>query len=389
MNRTVTIRLSRCIGPKPIELPAMTGASVQSSSVERSRKSDGLDIPHGTVESSQESSRRHSLLSRTEEVIAARMQLPVCKMEQEIVEAIMENDAVIVCGETGSGKSTQIPQFLYEAGFTSTSQTQTEREGESSKRGQGRVQMIGVTQPRRVAAVSTARRVGFEMGCPLVGDDAEEMGEETKGVKTNKGLINKSKKHEMNENRGLVGYQIRHDASTLRRGKTGIKFMTDGVLLREVSQDLLLRQYNVVILDEAHERSVNTDILLGLLTRSVQARRTRSDAENTKWASLSEIEKETFTPPIAPLKLVIMSATLRVQDFLNDQLFPQRKPPVINVEARQFPVTEHFSRRTELRHYLKEAQKKLFKFTHKITSWRCVGLLDRKKGDYVLCEEIA
>ena len=159
-------------------------------------------------------SSKHTTVLRDDAIQMSRMQLPVCGMEQEIVEAITENDVVILCGETGSGKSTQVPQFLYEAGYT--------------KHGR-----IGITQPRRVAAVSTANRVAVEMG-----------------------PIGKQ-----------VGYQIRHE-SKVNEG-TVIKFMTDGVLLREVAADLLLTQYSVIIIDEDHERNVNTDVLLGMLSRSL------------------------------------------------------------------------------------------------------------------------
>ena len=204
-------------------------------------------------------------LNRDPKIQASRLNLPVCGMEQEIVEAITLNDVVILCGETGSGKSTQVPQFLFEAGY-----------GESG--------MIGITQPRRVAATSTAERVGVEMGEPI-----------NSGAHGNKGsaqnvLKKKQKKNKNNENNGngvedvaalnepavdesesvkqggLVGYQIRFDASTVGE-KTMIKFMTDGILLREVTSDLLLRQYSVILLDEAHERNVNTDILLGMISR--------------------------------------------------------------------------------------------------------------------------
>ena len=204
-------------------------------------------------------------LNRDPKIQASRLNLPVCGMEQEIVEAITLNDVVILCGETGSGKSTQVPQFLFEAGY-----------GESG--------MIGITQPRRVAATSTAERVGVEMGEPI-----------NSGAHGNKGsaqnvLKKKQKKNKNNKSNGngvedeaalnepavaesesikqggLVGYQIRFDASTVGE-KTMIKFMTDGILLREVTSDLLLRQYSVILLDEAHERNVNTDILLGMISR--------------------------------------------------------------------------------------------------------------------------
>lgn len=160
-------------------------------------------------------------VARPVELQAARMQLPVCRMEQEITEAIHDNDTVILCGETGSGKSTQVPQFMYEAGYASHG-------------------LIGVTQPRRVAAVGTAERVAVELGTVC-----------------GKG--------------GAVAYQIRYDASGVGE-KTRVKFMTDGILLQEISSDLLLRKYSVVLLDEAHERNLNTDVLLGMLSRSIPLR---------------------------------------------------------------------------------------------------------------------
>ena len=244
----------------------------------------------------------------------ARLALPVCGMEQEVVEAILQHDTVIVCGETGSGKSTQVPQFCYENGFA--------REG----------LLIGVTQPRRVAAVTTADRVSFEMG---------------------DGTRPPSSR--------LVGYQIRHDNST--GASTAIKFMTDGILLQELEQDLLLRRYSVVLIDEAHERGVNSDVLLGLLSRAVPLRRQRHEQESALYARLSPEERTQFLPPLPPLKLVIMSATLRVEDFGSPRLFPGGAPPVVRVETRQFPVTVHFSRTTQTSHhrgaYLDDAVKKV------------------------------
>ena len=169
--------------------------------------------------------------------------------------------------------------------------------------------MIGVTQPRRVAAVSMAARVA----------------------------------HELSLTSSRVSYQIRYDATV--SPSTTIKFMTDGVLLRELATDFLLSKYSVIIIDEAHERSMNTDILIGVLSRVLKLR-------EQMWKEGKE--------GIKPLRLVIMSATLRIGDFAENQaLFPS-PPPVINVAARHHPVTIHFNRRTPS-DYVNEAVKKTAK----------------------------
>jgi len=118
--------------------------------------------------------------------------------------------------------------------------------------------------------------------------------------------------------------------------------MTDGVLLRELSTDFLLSKYSVIIIDEAHERSMNTDILIGVLSRVIKLR-------EQMWKEGTEGAK--------PLRLVIMSATLRVSDFAENMALFSSPPPVINVDARQHPVTVHFSRRTSS-DYVQEAIKK-------------------------------
>jgi len=167
--------------------------------------------------------------------------------------------------------------------------------------------MIGVTQPRRVAAVSIAKRVGDELG---------RVGEK-------------------------VSYQIRFDSSV--SDKTAVKFMTDGILIREIANDFALLKYSIIVIDEAHERSTNTDILIGMVSRIVDLRATMSKQDQK----------------VQPLKLVIMSATLRVTDFLNNpNLFRNITPPLIKAEGRQFPVTTHFVRRTE-RDYVEEVYLKV------------------------------
>ena len=239
-------------------------------------------------------------VDRPPHVQDARLGLPVVGEEQKIMEAIYNNPTVIIWGATGSGKTTQVPQFLYEAGFGSP---------DSPNPG-----MIGVTQPRRVAAVSMAKRVGDELG---------GVGEK-------------------------VSHQIRFDSSV--SSKTAIKFMTDGILIREIANDFALLKYSAIIIDEAHERSANTDILIGMVSRIVDLRATMS----------KEDEK------IKPLKLVIMSATLRITDFLeNPNLFRSSTPPLIQAEGRQYPVTTHFARRTQ-RDYINEAFEKVCKGHRKL-----------------------
>ena len=238
-------------------------------------------------------------VQRSSEIQKSRSELPIISMEREVTEAILDHPFTIICGATGSGKSTQVPQFLYELGFSH----------EFSKfKGK-----IGITQPRRVAAMTLAQRVAQELGLVF--------GKE-------------------------VGYQIRFDVHTIHPQLNHIKFMTDGILLKEIESDFLLTSYSVLIIDEAHERSVNTDILLGMLARIVPL---RAEMSGDKTSGVSE------------LKVVIMSATLRVEDFVgNQRLFP-RPPPVINVEARQFPVAIHYAKATDRDNYLDLAYKKVIK----------------------------
>ncbi|KAJ7044117.1 P-loop containing nucleoside triphosphate hydrolase protein [Mycena alexandri] len=247
------------------------------------------------LHSSSPSSLKSVHVSRPADVVEARILLPIVTEEQPIMEAVLLNPVVIICGETGSGKTTQVPQFLFEAGFGSP--------------GSDNPGIIGITQPRRVAAMSMAARVA----------------------------------HEMSLSSSRVSYQIRYDATV--SPSTSIKFMTDGVLLRELATDFLLTKYSVIIIDEAHERSMNTDILIGVLSRVLKLR-------EDMWKA--------GTADVKPLRLIIMSATLRVSDFAeNRTLFPT-PPPVINVAARQHPVTIHFNRRT-FSDYVTEAVKKTIK----------------------------
>ncbi|KAG5247029.1 RNA helicase family protein [Salix suchowensis] len=206
-----------------------------------------------------------------------RQRLPVYKYRTAILYLVETHATTIIVGETGSGKTTQIPQYLKEAGWADG----------------GRV--IACTQPRRLAVQSVASRVAEEMDVKL--------GEE-------------------------VGYTIRFEDVT-NPAATMIKFLTDGVLLREIMDDPLLTKYSVIMVDEAHERSISTDILLGLL-KKIQRRRPE-------------------------LRLIISSATIEAKsmsDFFqtskkhrgpeDHELVPRKVPAVLSVEGRGFNVQIHY-----------------------------------------------
>ncbi|KAF6003899.1 ATP-dependent RNA helicase dhx37 [Cyanidiococcus yangmingshanensis] len=217
---------------------------------------------------------------RPQSVVEQRAALPVFEMEQEFMEKLHDHGVVIVVGPTGSGKTTQIPQFLYEAGYGHP---------DRSRRPGGPVVVV---QPRRLAAIWCAERVAAELG-------AEE-----------------SQDPSVAETRSLVcpirlgvqvGYHVRHQRCA-NDEQTRILFVTDGVLLRELASDVTLRRYGCVILDEVHERSIQMDLLLGLLSRTVRLRRSLA------W--------QRAYPQIGPLKLVIMSATIDAETLAHHpQLF--------------------------------------------------------------------
>ncbi|XP_061458839.1 probable ATP-dependent RNA helicase DHX37 isoform X2 [Rhineura floridana] len=251
-------------------------------------------------------------VDRSPEIQEARLQLPILAEEQVVMEAINENPVVILCGETGSGKTTQVPQFLYEAGYASSGS------------------IIGITEPRRVAAVSMSQRVAKEM----------------------------------NLSDRVISYQIRYEGNVT--DDTKIKFMTDGVLLKEIQKDFLLSKYRVVILDEAHERSVYTDILIGLLSRIVPLRAKKG----------------------LPLKLIIMSATLRVEDFTTNKKLFASPPTVIQVDARQFPVAVHFNKRTPLNDYNGECFRKICKIHRMLPSGGILVFLTGQAEVHSLCRRL-
>lgn len=213
-------------------------------------------------------------------ILKTRLKLPVYQFQQELLQVVSENQIVVVEGETGSGKTTQIPQFLVEAGYA--------RQGSKC---------VACTQPRRVAATSIAARVADEMDVVL--------GQQ-------------------------VGYTIRfEDVSNAHT--TVLKFVTDGMLLREAMSDPLLTRYSVIVLDEAHERTLATDVIMGLLME-VLPKRSKDNREHGE------------------LKLVVMSATLDADKFR--EYF--HNAPLLKVPGRTHPVDVFYTAKPE-RNYLEAA----------------------------------
>lgn len=194
-------------------------------------------------------------------IIEQKRKLPIFDKRNKLLDIIKTHDTLIIIGETGCGKTTQIPQYIYSARLQNNG-------------------CIAITQPRRVAAISIAKRVALEQGA------SNELGE-------------------------LVGYTVRFEDVTSKRTK--IKYLTDGMLLREAMFDKLLMNYSVIILDEAHERTIHTDVLFGVVKKIQKQRKLRN---------------------LAPLKLLIMSATMDVDHF--SQYFNNCQ--AVYIEGRTFPV---------------------------------------------------
>ncbi|XP_020268965.1 pre-mRNA-splicing factor ATP-dependent RNA helicase DEAH10 [Asparagus officinalis] len=240
--------------------------------------------------------RTQNLLARKQWIAQQRKSLPIAAVEKRLVDEVRKNDTLIIVGETGSGKTTQLPQFLCNSGFCHDGL------------------LIGITQPRRVAAVTVAKRVAEECNVEL-------------GQK--------------------VGYAIRFEDVT--SSSTRIKYMTDGLLVREALLDPFLSNYSTIVVDEAHERTVHTDVLLGLL-KKVQHERSliivkRQNPCHTAAKKLIMPDKEDKTQSInnlkpyqnaklTPLKLIIMSASLDARGF--SEYFDGAK--AVHIQGRQYPV---------------------------------------------------
>ncbi|ETO72886.1 hypothetical protein F444_11157 [Phytophthora nicotianae P1976] len=212
--------------------------------------------------------------------------LPALEHREELLQALKDHQVVVCVGETGSGKTTQLPQFLHACG----AYTSSKRDGDEKS------QCIAITQPRRVATVSVAQRVAEEMNTRVGGD-------------------------------GPVGYSIRFESRC--SDNTKLKFLTDGVLVRECLSDPLLKKYSVVMLDEAHERSIHTDLLFGLLKQVLDRR--------------------------PGFRVLITSATLDAERFAkyfgkpSEKKSKKVKPcPIVKIPGRVFPVDIFHSKQRQI-----------------------------------------
>lgn len=217
------------------------------------------------------------------EVITYPEELPVSERRDDIMSAIRDNQVVIIAGETGSGKTTQIPKMCLELGL-------------------GEKGLIGHTQPRRLAARSVAERIAEELG--------QKIGE-------------------------TVGYQVRFTSEVGEH--SAIKLMTDGILLAEIQNDKLLRRYSTLIIDEAHERSLDIDFILGYLKRILPQ---RPDLKVIITSATIDPERfaRHFSPSYVPGKGIVDENLSDEEREIAEAILPDDAPPIIEVSGRTYPV---------------------------------------------------
>ncbi|KAL8974357.1 MAG: hypothetical protein Q9197_001402 [Variospora fuerteventurae] len=251
------------------------------AAVSKSNANNGLQTPASSSNHRPSARRRHAdpatgnLKERARKLWEGRRALPVWSQSRTIRQSLRDKDVLLLVGETGSGKSTQVPQILVKEPWcrpqsvvvSATGSNGAEEEEEEEEETVVKVGgCIAVTEPRRVAAVSLARRVAEEMGTPLGSSSPAS----------------------------TVGYNVRFDNST--GPCTKIKFLTEGMLLQEMLRDPWLRNYSAVIVDEVHERGVNVDLVMGFLR----------DMLSGKWEGRGGV----------PLKVGVMSATASVEGLV-------------------------------------------------------------------------
>jgi len=282
-----------------------------------------MAISNGEKRKRDSSAQQGPLHQKRIKLLETRKQLPIWAKQDEIQAALRHHDVLVLSGETGSGKSTQVPQFLLDQPWCSHGK-------------------IAVTQPRRVAAISLARRVAEEMGTPL-------------------GSSSPASK---------VGYAVRFDEST--SPSTRIKFLTEGMLLQEMLRDRNIAQYSCVIVDEVHERSVNVDLILGFLRQLLGRRKqtlkivvmsaTADVSSMKRFFSEPASNEENLASTNAPSESVVIGedgsesswdgipgdSVVEGREQNGDRTVCTAKAAICHVEGRQYPVrTSYLSNPTE------------------------------------------
>ena len=247
----------------------------------RTRKQGGAQGDNKGNQQKHPAPRRYEPL--IPEVITYPEELPVSERREDIMNAIHDNQVVIIAGETGSGKTTQIPKMCLDLGL-------------------GAKGLIGHTQPRRLAARSVAERIAEELG--------QKIGE-------------------------TVGYQVRFTSEVGEH--SAIKLMTDGILLAEIQNDKLLRRYSTLIIDEAHERSLNIDFILGYIKRILPQ---RPDLKVIITSATIDPERfaRHFSPSYVPGKGIVDENLSAEEREIAEAILPDDAPPIIEVSGRTYPV---------------------------------------------------
>ncbi|KAI6093266.1 pre-mRNA-splicing factor ATP-dependent RNA helicase PRP43 [Hypoxylon rubiginosum] len=285
-----TISLSAYLQPQK-KAPEQSPADQQHAPVEAQQESKTDPEP---PKNSEPDTRRKAPKQHTSNgdpsLLKSRKALPIWSHQNDIRTRLQNDDVLLIVGETGSGKSTQVPQFLYEEPWCRKKKVRVQSDTVSVGG------MIAITQPRRVAATTLASRVSREIGTPL-GSSRE----------------------------GPVGYSVRFEHNVPKG--TRIKFLTEGMLLQELLRDPNLRQYSAVIVDEIHERSVDVDLIAGFLKQILASDKAGRGG--------------------IPLKVVIMSATAdveKIQGFFNPENSASAVQ-LLQIKGRQYPVeTKHTSK---------------------------------------------
>ncbi|KAI1640393.1 helicase associated domain-containing protein [Biscogniauxia mediterranea] len=288
-----TIDLTAYLRPqeKPAEKPPANGVEKTSPTTEEKQEPETKSNGNPEIEKPRKGVPKRLQNARDSPMLKARKALPIWAHQEDIKASLWkDNDILLIVGETGSGKSTQVPQFLCDEPWCRKKKVQVE----SNMVNVGG--MIAITQPRRVAAITLAGRVAREMGTPLAP-----------------------------RQEGSVGYSVRFD-HVVPKG-TKIKFLTEGMLLQELLRDPNLRQYSAIIVDEIHERSVDVDLIAGFLKQILASDKAGRGG--------------------IPLKVVVMSATAdveKIQEFFNPQDV-HSSMQLLRIKGRQYPVEIHHTDR--------------------------------------------